>query len=875
MAPTPRAAKAFNAMKVLGIPEETVRPILKNLLKLYDKKWELIEEENYRALADAIFEYEETKAAEGKNKRAENVHGMDDMAKESLVHNESEPPFKRLRSKHQDNQASSSFVSSCLTMGESSSRKLTLGTGSPQCSSRQERTVLSHVHLEDERSEPESVSPETHLRDKRKEYPSTQHCPKQGEAERCQPSFRDRTESDVNSQMHHRNKGKEPVSPQISPRKKRSLTESPTRSICLKEPKVEPGIILLPKEKPMPVLMKPKSEPFTDDLPEFEVPIAICPPDKGFLTNEAIPDPVRNGHSLVRDHSTAETERLDPMMSNVDAMDQDVVSDLACKTGTNSELTNVDEESLANFEIASSPLGEVKISLNCSSAVGHKDFQMPNLDTVLKMVEDKCLKTYRITDPGFSVMNLMKELCQCFLELGTNSADDEQQRLTKITSKDNMKNSLGSNGNPSSNFCLPASFSNGSLDLHSSIAFHVPRISELLGLNGLGGLNHVVKCNQKFVGNSNGERSMKKNEPKDLEYSNSRSLVVVQQHHISLDDIRPLHDVNDISKGEERVKISVVNEISNEKYPPTFFYIPQNIVYQNGYVSFSLARVADEDCCSSCLGDCLSSSIPCACAQETGGEFAYTLEGLVKKEFLDKAISMNRDPQQHRLFYCKDCPLERSKNEDLPDPCKGHLVRKFIKECWSKCGCNKQCGNRVVQRGITRNLQVFLTSEEKGWGLRTLEDLPRGAFVCEYVGEILTNLELHERNMRSSGNEKHTYPVLLDADWGSEGVLKDEEALCLDATYYGNVARFVNHRCFDANLVEIPVEVETPDHHYYHLAFFTTREVNAMEELTWDYGIDFDDYDHPVKAFHCCCGSKFCRDIKPPKRTRSSLLVLR
>lgn len=86
-----------------------------------------------------------------------------------------------------------------------------------------------------------------------------------------------------------------------------------------------------------------------------------------------------------------------------------------------------------------------------------------------------------------------------------------------------------------------------------------------------------------------------------------------------------------------------------------------------------------------------------------------------------------------------------------------------------------------------------MTPEGKGWGLRTLEDLPKGAFICEYVGEIVTNTELDERNKLSTG-KKHTYPVLLDADWGSEGVLKDEEALCLDATVYGNVARFINHR---------------------------------------------------------------------------------
>lgn len=86
-----------------------------------------------------------------------------------------------------------------------------------------------------------------------------------------------------------------------------------------------------------------------------------------------------------------------------------------------------------------------------------------------------------------------------------------------------------------------------------------------------------------------------------------------------------------------------------------------------------------------------------------------------------------------------------------------------------------------------------MTSEGKGWGLRALEDLPKGAFVCEYVGEVVTNTELYERNMKNTG-ERHTYPVLLDADWGTEGVLKDEEALCLDATFYGNVARFINHR---------------------------------------------------------------------------------
>ena len=90
--------------------------------------------------------------------------------------------------------------------------------------------------------------------------------------------------------------------------------------------------------------------------------------------------------------------------------------------------------------------------------------------------------------------------------------------------------------------------------------------------------------------------------------------------------------------------------------------------------------------------------------------------------------------------------------------------------------------------------QVFWTNDGKGWGLRTLEDLPKGTFVCEYVGEVVTNTELDERNKQSRVNERHTYPVQLDADWGSESILDDDYALCLDATSYGNVARFINHR---------------------------------------------------------------------------------
>ncbi|XP_071708268.1 histone-lysine N-methyltransferase SUVR4-like [Rutidosis leptorrhynchoides] len=320
------------------------------------------------------------------------------------------------------------------------------------------------------------------------------------------------------------------------------------------------------------------------------------------------------------------------------------------------------------------------------------------------------------------------------------------------------------------------------------------------------------------------------------------------------------HKIKDITRGTEKIPISLIDKIGIDL--PKFTYIHQNTSYQDAYVPFSLARIADDGCCKRCTGDCLSSRVPCACSRETNGEFAYTRDGLLKHEFLDACMLINSNPKSHHIFHCQQvCPLERDKNILNPEPCKGHLLKKFIKECWRKCGCDMECGNRVVQRGITCKLQVF-SIESKGWAIRTLEDLPKGSFVCEYIGEILTNNELYERNEQTRKNERHTYPVYLDADWGSEQVLKDEDALCLDATYYGNVARFINHRCHDSSLISIPVEVENPDHHYYHIAFFTKRDVNAYEELTWDYGLDFMDEDHPIKAFECQCGSPFCRDVR-------------
>ncbi|KAG8043755.1 hypothetical protein GUJ93_ZPchr0458g22605 [Zizania palustris] len=53
---TERAKKALDAMKQLGFSKKESTPVLKGLLKLFGGNWEPIEDECYRALADAILD---------------------------------------------------------------------------------------------------------------------------------------------------------------------------------------------------------------------------------------------------------------------------------------------------------------------------------------------------------------------------------------------------------------------------------------------------------------------------------------------------------------------------------------------------------------------------------------------------------------------------------------------------------------------------------------------------------------------------------------------------------------------------------------------------------------------------------------------------
>ena len=49
--------------------------------------------------------------------------------------------------------------------------------------------------------------------------------------------------------------------------------------------------------------------------------------------------------------------------------------------------------------------------------------------------------------------------------------------------------------------------------------------------------------------------------------------------------------------------------------------------------------------------------------------------------------------------------------------------------------------NRVVSQGLQLPLEVFKTSNGRGWGVRCSCDIPVGTFVCDYVGRLMTDIE--------------------------------------------------------------------------------------------------------------------------------------
>ncbi|NXJ98410.1 SETMR methyltransferase, partial [Corythaixoides concolor] len=189
-------------------------------------------------------------------------------------------------------------------------------------------------------------------------------------------------------------------------------------------------------------------------------------------------------------------------------------------------------------------------------------------------------------------------------------------------------------------------------------------------------------------------------------------------------------------------------------------------------------------------------------------------------------------------------------------------------ECNAMCRCGESCQNRVVQRGLQLRLEVFKT-EKKGWGLRTLEFVAKGRFVCEYAGEVLGFNEARRR-IQAQTSKDSNYIIAVREHLHSGRVMET----FVDPTNIGNVGRFLNHSC-EPNLFMVPVRVDSM---VPKLALFAATDISAGEELSYDYSGRFHNLsgiNREQKSLEednrlgkpCYCGSRTCASFLPWDRS--------
>ncbi|EPX73459.1 histone H3 methyltransferase Clr4 [Schizosaccharomyces octosporus yFS286] len=182
-----------------------------------------------------------------------------------------------------------------------------------------------------------------------------------------------------------------------------------------------------------------------------------------------------------------------------------------------------------------------------------------------------------------------------------------------------------------------------------------------------------------------------------------------------------------------------------------------------------------------------------------------------------------------------------------------------IYECNSFCSCPSSCPNRVAQRGRTLPLEIFKT-KGKGWGVRSLRFIPSGRFITCYLGEVITSEEAAKRD-KNYDQDGITY--LFDLD-----MFEDSSVYTVDAQNYGDISRFFNHSC-SPNLAIYSVIRNHGFRTIYDLAFFAIKDIEPLEELTFDYAGVRDNTSQSTQQSQqtrsskirrkCKCGALNCR----------------
>ncbi|CAG7831128.1 unnamed protein product [Allacma fusca] len=184
-----------------------------------------------------------------------------------------------------------------------------------------------------------------------------------------------------------------------------------------------------------------------------------------------------------------------------------------------------------------------------------------------------------------------------------------------------------------------------------------------------------------------------------------------------------------------------------------------------------------------------------------------------------------------------------------------------VYECNDNCDCDDSCQNRVVQDGYNclegLSFCIFRTTN-RGWGVKTLKNIRRGAFVSVLVGEVVSNEEASTRHQSCDHN---VGKYLFDLEFFGDS------RYVVDFSSKGNISHFLNHSC-SPNLVIHPNWYNHSNYALPRVTFYAAMDIPAETELTYSYvdveefraryGQEFKGGNIPEEFQRCECGSANC-----------------
>ncbi|KAI3388105.1 hypothetical protein SNEBB_000557 [Seison nebaliae] len=226
-------------------------------------------------------------------------------------------------------------------------------------------------------------------------------------------------------------------------------------------------------------------------------------------------------------------------------------------------------------------------------------------------------------------------------------------------------------------------------------------------------------------------------------------------------------------------------------------------------------------------------------------------------------IEINYNIPHHSIDELTDDRIEGCDCEDEcnPENCTCSKLNNnfyYLKCSENKCTCKEKSCMNNLDNYILENLEKLelYDTNSYGMGVRSKCEINRDQFVCEYHGEWISEEELQMR-YPTTQNQQHSYILTIN-----ENSKNFSRKTIIDATDYGNIARFINNGCDEKANLKLEIvynEFLSLPHAYLK----TTRNISKEEELLFEYGGSFHirnlyNSNEPKKTKRCLCGSVNC-----------------